>query len=274
VSYEEKYAVSKRRQQIGTFTAKEIIKLLRKREFSTIHKVKVENEEMTVGAFVAAHEAGDLPEQNIDKPKPEETKPKETKQKKAGKVATKPSKTAAPPSKSTTDSSKPPAPPPPPSAPTGKPQQTQGKGANRKPAQSIKAREGSGQRAAKPRRDKRSGAGVGRPESYLQEEEPGNPIRKALWSALVIVLFFIMAYVGSSLLNHYKLEGRIEMVLQQSLRLDADTVEVTGLTLEGYYFFDDPRHATVEVLKDGEPRTYEFKVTGNGITRSVQLELQ
>ena len=111
-------------------------------------------------------------------------------------------------------------------------------------------------------------------ESYATEEEPSDPLRKALWSALLIGLFLIMAYVGSSLLNHVKLRGKIETTLQQSLRRDASEVELIGLSLEGFYLFDDPRDATVEVLKDGESRTYEFRVTGNGITESVQLELQ
>ena len=85
MSFEEKYAVSKRRKQIGTFTAREIIRLLKIRELSTIHKVKVEDKEITVGEFASAHESGELPEQNVAEATPEEAKPKETKPKKAEK---------------------------------------------------------------------------------------------------------------------------------------------------------------------------------------------
>ncbi|MEC9124298.1 MAG: hypothetical protein VX969_09155, partial [Verrucomicrobiota bacterium] len=102
MSVQEKYAVSKRRKQTGTFTAKEIIQLLKIRELSTIHKVKVEDSEISVGEFVAAHEAGELPEQNAVEPTPEPTKPK-----KAPKASPKPS--PSPPAKPKTAQPRPPA---------------------------------------------------------------------------------------------------------------------------------------------------------------------
>ena len=67
MSYEEKYTVSKRGKAAGNFTALEIIDLLRMKELSGIHKVKVDNEELTVATFVEAHNSGGLPEQNMAK---------------------------------------------------------------------------------------------------------------------------------------------------------------------------------------------------------------
>lgn len=81
MSYEEKYAVSKRGSPAGDFTAEEIIDCLRMKELSGIHKVKVGDEDMTVAAFIEKHNAGGLPEQNMSKTGPElkvkEEKPEE-----------------------------------------------------------------------------------------------------------------------------------------------------------------------------------------------------
>ena len=67
MSYEEKYTVSKRGQEEGPYTALEIIDLLRQKAISTIHKVKVKQDWMSVSGFVEKHELGQLPEQNIEK---------------------------------------------------------------------------------------------------------------------------------------------------------------------------------------------------------------
>ena len=67
MSYTEKYTVSKRGHEEGPYTAVEIIDLLRMKELSTIHKVKVDDEEVTVAAFIDTYETGGLPEQNLGK---------------------------------------------------------------------------------------------------------------------------------------------------------------------------------------------------------------
>lgn len=67
MSYEEKYTVSKRGQEEGPYTALEIIDLLRQKAISTIHKVKVKQDWISVSDFVDKHELGELPEQNIEK---------------------------------------------------------------------------------------------------------------------------------------------------------------------------------------------------------------
>lgn len=67
MSYQEKYSVSKRGQTSGPFTATEIIDLLRMKEISTIHKVKLGNEWLSVSDFIEQYEKGLLPEQNLDK---------------------------------------------------------------------------------------------------------------------------------------------------------------------------------------------------------------
>ena len=67
MSYEEKYTVSKRGQEEGPYTALEIIDLLRQKAISTIHKVKVKQDWISVSDFVEKHELGELPEQNIEK---------------------------------------------------------------------------------------------------------------------------------------------------------------------------------------------------------------
>jgi len=77
MSFEDKYVVSKRGQPAGTFTAKEIIDLLRMKELSTIHKVKVDDAEMTVATFIETYESGGLPEQNLGKPPVEEEEEEE-----------------------------------------------------------------------------------------------------------------------------------------------------------------------------------------------------
>lgn len=80
MSFEDKYVVSKRGQPAGSFTAREIIDLLRMKELSTIHKVKVDDQEMTVATFIDTYETGGLPEQNLGKPEApvEEEEPEET----------------------------------------------------------------------------------------------------------------------------------------------------------------------------------------------------
>lgn len=73
MSFEDKYVVSKRGQPAGSFSAREIIDLLRMKELSTIHKVKVGDDEMTVATFIETYETGGLPEQNLGKsPEPEQ----------------------------------------------------------------------------------------------------------------------------------------------------------------------------------------------------------
>ena len=65
--YQEKYSVSKRGQTRVPFTATEIIDLLRMKEISTIHKVKLGQEWLTVSDFIDQYEKGLLPEQNLEK---------------------------------------------------------------------------------------------------------------------------------------------------------------------------------------------------------------
>ncbi|MFP6894413.1 MAG: RDD family protein [Opitutales bacterium] len=67
MSYEEKYTVSKRGQEEGPYTALEIIDLLRQKAISTIHKVKLKQDWISVSDFVDKHELSELPEQNIEK---------------------------------------------------------------------------------------------------------------------------------------------------------------------------------------------------------------
>lgn len=66
MSYQEKYSLSKRGQTSGPFTAVEIIDLLRMKEISTIHKVKLGQDWLTVSDFIDQFEKGLLPEQNLD----------------------------------------------------------------------------------------------------------------------------------------------------------------------------------------------------------------
>ena len=66
MSYQEKYSLSKRGQTSGPFTALEIIDLLRMKEISTIHKVKLGKDWLTVSDFIDQYEKGLLPEQNLD----------------------------------------------------------------------------------------------------------------------------------------------------------------------------------------------------------------
>lgn len=65
--YQEKYSVSKRGQVSGPFSATEIIDLLRMKEISTIHKVKLGQEWLSVSDFIDQYEKGLLPEQNLEK---------------------------------------------------------------------------------------------------------------------------------------------------------------------------------------------------------------
>ncbi len=77
MAYQEKYSVSKRGQTSGPFTAIEIIDLLRMKEISTIHKVKLGQDWLTVSDFIDQYEKGQLPEQNLEKvfeDEPEEEK--------------------------------------------------------------------------------------------------------------------------------------------------------------------------------------------------------
>ena len=279
MSIEEKYAVSKRKKPVGTFTAREIIQLLKIRELSTIHKVKVEDKEITVGEFTSAHDSGELPEQNIAEATPEETKPKETKPKKAEKVTPK-APSSPPPSKP--KSAKPPSPlKPSPTAPTpttGKDLPPPTKSADHKPLRSIKAKEDSRQTVSLAKRNENSGAKKDRSRSYSKKKS-SNPILKGfglglsfIRKALLIGTFIIIAYFATSLLNHHRLKKELGAFLQQAWQLE--NIDMSGFTLEGYYLIDDPRKATVEILRNGERRSYEFKVTGNGITSEVKLEME
>ena len=81
MSFEDKYVVIKRGQEMGSYTAKEIIDLLRMKEISTIHKVRVDGKDVTVAAFIETYETGGLPEQNLGKPKPAKEKKKKAKEK-------------------------------------------------------------------------------------------------------------------------------------------------------------------------------------------------
>ncbi len=67
MSYVEKYTVSKRGQEVGPYTATEVIDLLRMKELSTIHKVKVGKDWLLISDFVDLFEKGELPEQNLEK---------------------------------------------------------------------------------------------------------------------------------------------------------------------------------------------------------------
>lgn len=294
MSFEEKYAVSKRRKQIGTFTAKEIIKLLKIRELSTIHKVKVEDKEITVGEFASAHEAGDLPEQNVVEATPEETKTKEAIPKRVEKVTPKvssspsqPVKHKPPPSslplKPKPPSSKPlsPARPRPasPSATTGNDSATATKSADHKPLRSIKAKEDSRQTVSLPKRNENSGSKRDDPKIKMTGTTGYPPPKKhglgvsLLKKALLIGTFVVIAYGCASLFNHQKMKSKIESLFQQSSPID--DIEVSEFTLEGYYLIHNPRKATVEILRNGkEARTYHFKVSGNGITSRVQMEME
>ena len=66
--YQEKYSVSKRGQVTGPFSATEIIDLLRMKEISTIHKVKLGQDWLSVSDFIDQYEKGLLPEQNYPVP--------------------------------------------------------------------------------------------------------------------------------------------------------------------------------------------------------------
>ncbi len=67
MSYTEKYTISKRGHEEGPYTTVEIIDLLRMKELSLIHKVKIAQDWVTVADFVDKHEKGELPEQNVEK---------------------------------------------------------------------------------------------------------------------------------------------------------------------------------------------------------------
>jgi uncharacterized RDD family membrane protein YckC len=67
MSYIEKYTVSKRGQEVGPYTATEVIDLLRMKELSTIHKVKIGKDWILISDFLDRFEKGDLPEQNLEK---------------------------------------------------------------------------------------------------------------------------------------------------------------------------------------------------------------
>ncbi len=67
MSYVEKYTVSKRGKEEGPYRAAEIIDLLRMKELSTIHKVKVGGEWMVIPDFIDLYEKKELPEQNLEK---------------------------------------------------------------------------------------------------------------------------------------------------------------------------------------------------------------
>ena len=60
MAYQEKYSVSKRGQTSGPFSAVEIIDLLRMKEISTIHKVKLGQDWLTVSDFIDQYEKGQI----------------------------------------------------------------------------------------------------------------------------------------------------------------------------------------------------------------------
>ena len=66
MNYVEKYTVSKRGKEEGPYQATEIIDLLRMKELSTIHKVKVGGDWMVIPDFIDLYEKGELPEQNLE----------------------------------------------------------------------------------------------------------------------------------------------------------------------------------------------------------------
>ena len=296
MSTEEKYAVSKRRKQIGTFTARQIIQLLKIRELSTIHKVKVEDKEITVGEFASAHEAGELPEQNVTKPNPEESKAKVAKPKKAEKVtpkasppappairqaATPPKNASAPPPSKpkTAKTPVPPKPNPTTHLPNSKDSPPPTKSADLKTGQPIPTKNDSPHTVSLAQRKERSGSKRDGPKikrtgttgsSLPKKQNLGVSLLK---KALLIGAFIVLAYGCASLLNHQKMKTQIEALFQQSSPID--DIEVSEFTLEGYYLIHNPRKATVEILRNGkEARTYHFKVSGNGITSRVQLEME
>ena len=95
---------------------------------------------------------------------------------------------------------------------------------------------------------------------------------KPLWSALMIGLFLILAYLGSSWLNSYRLKNQIEKLFDRLEDRGSVEIEIKTINLDGFYLIDDPRYAKVQVKRDGKPHTYDFKITGNGITTNVKLE--
>ena len=60
--------------------------------------------------------------------------------------------------------------------------------------------------------------------------------------------------------------------MQRMMKADHREVEVTKLKLDGYYLIDDPRIAKVYVSRNGKIRVHEFKISGNGITKSARVE--
>jgi hypothetical protein len=98
-------------------------------------------------------------------------------------------------------------------------------------------------------------------------------LKGALLIGTFVVICPPLLYVCASLFNHQKMKSGIEALFQQSSQID--DIEVSEFTLEGYYLIDNPRKATVEILRNGkEARTYHFKVSGNGITSRVQMEME
>ena len=254
MSVQEKYAVSKRRKQTGIFTANEIIKLLKIRDLSTIHKVNVAGREISVGEFVAAHEAGELPEQNAVEPTPEPTKPK-----KAPK--------ASPPAKPKTVQPGPPASgaplkpkpaPPTPKPPPVRPPKAREESPPPKPAPPVEEED---EEEEAPRRLRR------KDPNLMAAKRSRKPI---LRNSLLVVAFLCIAYAFASHFNHYGLKKGLESHLQRISPLAR--IEVTDLTIEGYYFIHNPRKARIDSLINGERRIHEFEVSGNGITSKVNLK--
>lgn len=240
MSFEEKYDVSQRKQKVGTYTAKEIIKLLRKRELSTIHKVKVDDEMMTVATFIHTHEAGGLPEQNFGKEEPGEKK--------------KPSRAGDPSSKSRSASSK-----------KGHSSQVRSKGSGRP---SVKGKMGRG--GALPKRAQKRRVGSGVKGIHPKAEESGKFMSKPLRSASMVGLFLILAYLGCSWINGFKVKGQIENLFEQ-LNAGSSKFQVIEINLDGFFLINDPRYAKVQVLYNGEPRPYYFKFPGYRINGKVEL---
>ncbi|MFP6854268.1 MAG: hypothetical protein VB980_00685 [Opitutales bacterium] len=277
MSFEEKYEVSKRKQKVGTYTAKEIIKLLRMRELSTIHKVKVDDEVMTVAKFIEAYECEDLPVQKLARQKAEEVA-----KRKASAKSTQRRSTSKKPSQA---SSKPSSGPPPeprrpyygatasPSSTASRPTATaKGKDSAPSPTRNLKAKEKPNREKTKPERAPKVRSSGQAKEYESNDEEPKPVMSKPLWSVLMISLFLILAYLGSSWLNSYRLKNQIEKLFDRLGDRGSVEINVMEINLDGFYLIDDPRYAKVQVKRDGKPHTYDFKISGNGITTNVKLE--
>ena len=236
MSAQEKYNLSKRKQRVGTYTAKEIIKLLRMRELSTIHKVDVDGEVMTVATFIDTYEAGGLPEQNLAK---EELQTKQVK--KSGKSGSSKSKSSSASS------------------------QIRSKGADRPLAKGKVGREGP-----LPKKNKKRMASSTSKTVSSKPQKSDKLMPKPLSVALTVGLFLILAYLGLSGINGYMIKGQIENLFEKLTEARSGEFEVIDIELEGVYLLDNPRYAKVQVLRNDKPRTYDFKITGYGMSGRVE----